>query len=911
MSYGIFLNFATFSGKYDVNITNSKIYHHNEAAIRVYNGMRRDSTVSISNVVIENNQAHPFHFPVSGLLIKGTLNPSLNPATVINNVTFSSNSYVASTSVDTVVTVMLFFVQRITIINCSFVNNTGTALYLENSTVNASGFLTFLNNTAHNGAAIFISGPSVIQANLNSVLLFRNNRAIHNGGAIYIDYGNINQVVYTLDNGFIPNAEPCFILLDNNEPTTSRNYILNFEGNVGNDGGNDIFGGNLDVTRFKGDGTKCIAAINKISKINSSSVSSVSSSSSRVCLCFNLSSKANCLEYTTDVRIYPGQSFRVSAFTVGQHFGTSRGPVYAQIMNKSSNSTIPTEQKVQRVDIWNCSDNSNILKYSMELAAFKENETIILTTEDVSLSAYVNKSDIEGALETYELNNKSYVPLLLLDLPVYITVRFSACPSGFDFIRGICDCTRVFKRYSSARYSVVCDIETQEISREYSVWVDSSPSTTRYSQYCPLLYCNASVVKVNLSREHGADVQCINHHSGVLCGGCQRGYSLAIGSSNCLPHCSDNYLWLLLVFAAAGALLILLIKYLNLTITQGMIGGLIFYANIAQSNKNALLTSDAPGVRFFATFIAWLNLDFGIETCFSKDLDMYTKTWLQFLFPLYLWVLAGGMILACRYSQLATKFFGNNTVHVLATIFLLSYNKLLITITTVYSSSTISIQNESGDITVEVVWTYDGNVSFLGVSHSLLLAASTVVLLFLWLPFTVCVLLGQWLQRYNHYRGLRWIGRITPLLDAYYGPLKDNRRYWVGVLLLARVVVIIPAADPHAPASAAMLSIIILCSILLLLTVLLGRVYKQFHLTLVESTFITNLGLFAAVSLYLDDTNSSQSTAVYVMLGIVVFAFVCIMGYQFVHSISRASNCKKKKYMNLRGGLPDGDTDER
>ena len=125
------------------------------------------------------------------------------------------------------------------------------------------------------------------------------------------------------------------------------------------------------------------------------------------------------------------------------------------------------------------------------------------------------------------------------------------------------------------------------------------------------------------------------------------------------------------------------------------------------------------------------------------------------------------------------------------------------------------------------------------------------------------------------------------------------------------MVVIIPAADPHAPASAAMLVIITLCCMLLLLSVWLGRVYRKLYLALLESAFIANLGLFAAVSLYLDDTNGSQSTAVYVLVGMVFIVFVCIVGYQLVQCIERGCCCRKKEYMNLQQSLPDGDRDER
>ena len=40
-------------------------------------------------------------------------------------------------------------------------------------------------------------------------------------------------------------------------------------------------------------------------------------------------------------------------------------------------------------------------------------------------------------------------------------------------------------------------------------------------------------------------------------------------------------------------------------------------------------------------FIARLNLDFGIETCLYYELDTYTKAWLQFVFPVYIWILVG------------------------------------------------------------------------------------------------------------------------------------------------------------------------------------------------------------------------------------------------------------------------------
>ena len=49
------------------------------------------------------------------------------------------------------------------------------------------------------------------------------------------------------------------------------------------------------------------------------------------------------------------------------------------------------------------------------------------------------------------------------------------------------------------------------------------------------------------------------------------------------------------------------------------------------------------------------ELDLGIETCFIEDLDCYWKTWLQFVFPLYLWVIAFVIIILSLYSQRMTN----------------------------------------------------------------------------------------------------------------------------------------------------------------------------------------------------------------------------------------------------------------
>jgi len=115
---------------------------------------------------------------------------------------------------------------------------------------------------------------------------------------------------------------------------------------------------------------------------------------------------------------------------------------------------------------------------------------------------------------------------------------------------------------------------------------------------------------------------------------------------------------------------------LNLTVSVGSINGLIFYANVVRANQAIFFPSTASN-SFLSIFIAWLNLDLGFETCFYNGLDAYTKTWLQFLVPLYIWTVVVLIIVSSHYYTIAAKLTGRNAVQVLATLFLMSYAKLV------------------------------------------------------------------------------------------------------------------------------------------------------------------------------------------------------------------------------------------
>ena len=171
------------------------------------------------------------------------------------------------------------------------------------------------------------------------------------------------------------------------------------------------------------------------------------------------------------------------------------------------------------------------------------------------------------------------------------------------------------------------------------------------------------------------------------------------------------------------------------TVSIGTINGLLFYANIVKiSESTGIFFRNGP-IPVLSQFIAWLNLDLGIETCFYHGMTAYAKVWLQFVFPLYIWFIIATIIVLCRYSTWLSNKIGSNVVQVLATLILLSFTKIFRTFAPALSWINLSLKNNS----TTTKWYVDGNVDYFSPEHYILMAAAVLFLL-LAVPYTLALL---------------------------------------------------------------------------------------------------------------------------------------------------------------------------
>ena len=118
---------------------------------------------------------------------------------------------------------------------------------------------------------------------------------------------------------------------------------------------------------------------------------------------------------------------------------------------------------------------------------------------------------------------------------------------------------------------------------------------------------------------------------------------------------------------------------------------------------------------------------------------------------------------------------------VLATLFLLSYTKVLRVVCKVlfqYFTITHLPSNH-----IEVVWSISTNTPLFGLKFMFLFLVCVILFLIL-LYFNVILLFTRKLYRFN------FITSFKPLLDAYFTPYKNKTFYWTGLLLLIRTIIL-------------------------------------------------------------------------------------------------------------------------
>ena len=748
------------------------------------------------------------------------------------------------------------FVQNVTFINCTFENNSQAAITSLSSNLIFQGRNIFRNNSAALGGALTLLGNSFLYLMQETNIWFVDNHAQYVGGAIFIDPDILS-----------PSHPVCFfqIIPDGpaNDPVST--ISVNFLNNSAGYAGSSIYGGHIHhctPIKWEKSGEDVFRKIFNITN-SEEDPSAITSDPLNACLCSSGRRQPNCSIHNYPVEKFPGEDFTLRLAVVGDTFdGVVPGAVHASFYKSATiNATFGPLQRSQTADKTYCSN----FTYTI----FSTNNTV---------SFYVTSEKITFIPQIYSPK---------------ITVHLKPCPLGFTLSHdtGKCECASMFHRNG-----IHCYISNQSILRPANSWIGFVSSNVLFHDNCPYGYCLSYDVYITTNL---TDEQCEANRTGFLCGKCAEGYSLTLGYQEC-AKCSNVFLLLIFPLAIVGILLVALLFAFKLTVTDGSINGLIFYSNVVGMSHYTLSPSTSSSLYIF---ISWLNLDLGINTCFFDGMDAYTETWLQFVFPVYLWAIIIIIIVLCnKFPKLMSKFGGQDSVKVLATLLLLSYTKLQQTLVTIFSFTTLKYSNG----VVRYVWLYDANVEFLDEKHLLLLIVGIFVLIILVVPYTVGLASFQYLQTCSGRRIFRWVNKMKPVFDAYAGPYKDRYRTWTGILLIIRTLLIIAFTLNITGLPDLNLLIILAMSLLLLMASSHG-IYNKWQYNILESFFYLQLGVLAGGLLYARHNNGSVKAMANFSMGLTLVVFSGLTCHRIFFSCC-ASSLKRLYYKQQQGF--DGDTGE-
>ena len=748
----------------------------------------------------------------------------------------------------------------------NFSSSSGTALYAEESVIRFEDQNLFTQNRGHFGGALDLNKSMLFLMPFSHIHITNNTASSRGGGVFAISQCGIN-------------TKKCKHKMKNCICTVNKHIeardteLITLTGNKANLVGSSLFGGkysncislynnNDNCTFIPEESNRPIPRFIKYS-------SDISSPATKLCLCDNNSLPTDqCSNVTREV--FPGETFQIPIVVMGELHDKTSAVITATIHKEKKLDRfvgIGYGQQIQLLETKNC---TNI---SYRINSDSRQETLELAIDEWGFPPKVFLSDVE------------------VIQPFLVNVILKDCPKGYNLSNKTegapeCKCEDILNNNSN----IECDIN-EGITIKGNMWIGLINNTNHNEiviyENCPFDYCNCTSENCLKSiAVESPEKQCNYNRSGTLCGACRNGYSSVLGSSNCVEKCSNVYLLLIIPFALAGVALVVLLLKCNLTVSVGHINGIIFYANIVQVNKAILFPNHKVPYQIFSTFIAWLNLDLDVETCFFEHMDSYAKVWLQFVFPVYVWIIIALIIVLANYSPKLGTLIGNNAVPVLATLFFLSYAKLLRTIIAATAFTFIVFKDDS----YITVWLRDGNVKYFDPKHIVLFIVALLFISLYILPLTLLVLLAPCLQARSHHKAFRWVNRLKPFLDAYQGPYSDKFRFWTGLLLILRIVLFIIDASNYGNDPSMSFFCTIGVIIPLAMVLVKTGVYRHTLANCIELLSLLNLMILFAVSWLTTTTgylkwHPIREYATYISVAVTMLAFIGIILYQLIVAI--------------------------
>ena len=718
---------------------------------------------------------------------------------------------------------------NITLNGAEFFENDVVALYALRSTIYIVNRVIFSKNSGFGCGGGLKLTDSFLILNNNSAVSFTDNTARVAGGAICVDH-----TISSLESWRQPNIYGCFVYCTSLESSNCGelyyNATLTFQGNSAASG-STIFGVNVN--------TEC-PSLQDILLVNNETT--------------NTPVDRIEILYPREPRM-PGEPFDITV-------------VAYDSLNQSVSDIVSYSYSVEVSEECSNGITNDILKYMHNGGGVYP-----LPNMPSSIPVTINGTGNKMSCAFVFVWSQSSLHF------AKFTVHLTKCQLGFMYNASTktCECD---SRLSQV--GVKCDRDTVEFTVPSTKWFgplqhDDKNETTSESKdllivhRCPLNYCKP---KSTIISSWDVNFQCNEgfNRIGLLCGACKENFSVTLGTSQC-KECSNYYLFLIALFILFGVLMVVTMAKLRITISEGFLNSVLFYCNVA----NYLSADLFPGVdNYWILVLAGvLSIKPKLGLCLFDGMTSLQYFLFQYAFVLYLYLVLGVFLLLVRLKVITTY----GPIKLFATLLLFCYGTVAELCTTTLAF--VRVQTLNG--TVYWGWYIDPTVSYGQGLHLFLCITAIIWMIIYVIPTTFLTLFPQRLY------SIRYVSRLKPLYDAVWAPFKPQYRWWFGVRLLLRwVIMIITTFLQFALPSSTFALVIILIVLLYLHTVL--SPFQGTWQNRTDSFLLTNLALLIIGALYFQHENISPVPGQIIYSGILVtFAYMVFVGLLLGHLYSRFS----------------------
>ena len=620
--------------------------------------------------------------------------------------------------------------------SCNFTNNVGSALYLSNTVIDLEGNVLFMNNSAESGAAMYFNQDAQITMKNGSIIHFIGNIAAQQGGAIFMEIS-------------FGCPQPTAILFTNSSTVTFTNNSAGFTGN-------SIYFDipeSCDVIRDPTDNNSIVYVPNKFNytQLPGSIGSPITTSPYKITLCSkacHLSDNTSSSCYIPS-RIMLGQLIDINA-TICDYYNNISEPVQFVIECNNCNNK------------YRLSSNEIVIQNGLFHITFLADRDIIDNTN-------------------VTLNLSSALSSKYRQLTATISLQLSSCKSGYMFDTNLqqCEC------YKKTKNIIQCQQDYAEI--KYGYWFGIAVFPKRTVSLCPIHYCcydnHAETTNGYYKLPEELNGQCYSHRTGLACGECKPGYTLAYDSPDCINtgNCYTGMTVLVVISTILYWIIVVALVFglMQFKISLGYMYGFIYYYSIIDLllGSNLFISEGVFQLVTILSSFAKLTPQFLGKLCLVQGLSGIDQQFIHYFHALSIFLLIVAIVITTRFSSEIGSIVSHCIIRVICVLILLSYTSL--------ASTSLQLLRPLHFEDINDVYIYSSpSIKYFTGRHIPYGIIALLSGLFIVIGLPLLLLLEPFLQRKINFI------KIKPLLDQFQECYKDQYRCFAAYYFICRQIII-------------------------------------------------------------------------------------------------------------------------